>query len=205
MLGDAHSTPPAINAAGRPLPRTLAPPRPRLFHFVEKPRPFTLPLWLPRKPEPKPCSSPRTAAGRHGCRRPRPPRGDPSSALPRLQPTSGTASPRPKGPPKPAHRRPNPSERRRRGLPSPPPAALRGRRATGHPSPHRDHLQVRLEVLSISPQLFPRLLGRTSPENATQTSPLFCPVRQGPSLRRNRSPVASAQKEILFSFCFPKQ
>ena len=116
VLGDAHSTPPAINAAGRPLPRALAPPRPRPFHLVEKPRPFPLPLWLPRKPEPKPCSSPRIAACRHGCRRPRPPRGDPSSALPRLQPTSGMASPRPNGPPKPAHHRHNPSERRRRPL-----------------------------------------------------------------------------------------
>ena len=42
-------------------------------------------------------------------------RGDPSSALPRLQPTSGTASPRPNGAPKPSHLHPWPPERRRAG------------------------------------------------------------------------------------------
>ena len=55
------------------------------------------------------------------------------------------------------------------------------------------------------PQLSPHLRCLSSLETAPSDPPLFSNVRQGPLVRRNRSSGASAQKEILFPFSFPKQ
>ena len=79
-------------------------------------------------------------ASRPWRRRPRPPRRAPTSGLPQLQSTSGTASSRPNEAPKPSHPCPWSPERRRRDAVPPPAAGARGQPATGHPSPHRDHL-----------------------------------------------------------------
>ena len=116
-----------------PRSSALSPP----FHLLRK-QDLYLPLYSPPyyKRQAGPPTASRAAVARHERRRPRPPRGAPSSVLPRPEPPQGTSPSRLTDPPKPAHCRPNPSERRRRGLPSPPPLGRRGTPSSGLPPPN---------------------------------------------------------------------
>ena len=71
------------------------------------------------------------------------------------QPSPQMASPRPQEAPRPLHGRPKPPEHRRRCTAPPPPLTRHGPAASEHPHPHKGPLQVRLELLSISPNLAP--------------------------------------------------
>ena len=120
-----------------PRSSALSPP----FHFLHK-QDLYLPLYSHPyyKRQAGPPTASRAAVARHERRRPRPPRGAPSSVFPRPEPPPGTSPSRLTDPPKPAHRRPNPPERRLRREQPPPTAGACGAAASdllpanqGHP------------------------------------------------------------------------
>ena len=77
----------------------------------------------------------------------------PTSALPRLRLTSGTASPRPNGAPKPSHLRPWPPERHHAGAVPPLSAGVCGAAASDLLPANQGHPEVRLSPLYLFPHI----------------------------------------------------
>ena len=124
------------------------------FHFLRKQASY-LPLYSPPcyKRQTGPPTASRAAVARHERRRPRPPRGAPSSVLPRPEPPQGTSPSRLTDPPKPAHCRPNPPERRLRREKPPPTAGACGAAASDLLPANQGHPEVRLGLLYLFPTL----------------------------------------------------
>ena len=123
-------------------------------------------------------------ASRPWCRRPRPPRRAPTSGLPQLQSTSGTASSRPNGAPKPSHPCLWSPECHRRDAVPPPTAGACGAAASDLLPANQGHQEVRFSPLYLSPHPNPRRGRSSSPE--TRLPPLLCSVNSGQGPKCNR-------------------